>query len=245
MIWRDNELHGTSEPGDQPAPSAAPAPQAPPAPANGSLAAGPGPSGPDASVGSRIQSLIEAAEQAAAGIREEAEEAARTYLEESRRRADALASERVQEISQLTDNLVSRARAVARQSDELIAALDEAGRRVLGTKPAQTSPPEPPVQSPPGPAQTVPFPAEAAASRPEPPQAAESRPEPPSAPAAPIAAPFPSASSAAESVPVSEGARRLATQMAVAKCSRDEISRRLREEFGIQDSTAILNEIGI
>jgi ElaB/YqjD/DUF883 family membrane-anchored ribosome-binding protein len=236
MIWRgDNELHGTSEPGGQPAPSAAPAPQAPPAPANGSLAAGPGPPSPDASVGSRIQSLIEAAEQAAAGIREEAEEAARTYLEEYRRRADALASERVQEISQLTDNLVSRARAVAQQSDELIAALDEAGRRVLGTKPAQTSPPEPPVHTPPGPAQTVPFPAEAAASRPE----------PPPAPAAPIAPPFPSASSAAESVTVSEGARRLATQMAVAKCSRDEISRRLREEFGIQDSTAILNEIGI
>lgn len=235
MIWRDNELHGASEPVDQPAPSAAPAPQAPPAPADGSLAAGPGPSGPDASVGSRIQSLIEAAEQAAAGIREEAEEAAHTYLEESRRRADALASERVQEISQLTDNLVSRARAVARQSDELIAALEEAGRRVLGTEPAQTSPHEPPVASPPGPAQTVPFPAEAAASRPE----------SPPAPAAPIAPPFPSASSAAESVTVSEGARRLATQMAVAKCSRDEISRRLREEFGIQDSTAILNEIGI
>lgn len=214
MIWReDNEPPGTAEQGDQPAPAAAPAAQAAPAPTNGSPAAGPGHFGPDASISSRIQSLIEAAEQAAAGIREDAEEAARTYLEESRRRADTLASERVREISQLTDNLVSRARAVAQQSDELISALDEAGRRVLGDKPAQAPPPS-------APAEPAPLPASAAP-------------------------PFPSSPSAADSVTVSEGARLLATQMAVAKSSREEISRRLREEFGIQDSTAILNEIGI
>jgi hypothetical protein len=33
--------------------------------------------------------------------------------------------------------------------------------------------------------------------------------------------------------------------MAVAGSTRDEISWRLREEFGIQDSSAILREIGI
>jgi hypothetical protein len=33
--------------------------------------------------------------------------------------------------------------------------------------------------------------------------------------------------------------------MAVAGSSSDEIAYRLREEFGIEDSTAILDEIGI
>jgi hypothetical protein len=33
--------------------------------------------------------------------------------------------------------------------------------------------------------------------------------------------------------------------MAVAGSTRDEIAWRLREEFGIQDSTAILDEIGL
>jgi hypothetical protein len=44
---------------------------------------------------------------------------------------------------------------------------------------------------------------------------------------------------------VSEGARLLATQMAVAGSTRDEIAWRLREEFAIHDPSAILDEIGI
>jgi hypothetical protein len=44
---------------------------------------------------------------------------------------------------------------------------------------------------------------------------------------------------------VSEGARLLATQMAVAGSTRDEIAWRLREEFAIHDASAILDEIGI
>jgi hypothetical protein len=39
------------------------------------------------------------------------------------------------------------------------------------------------------------------------------------------------------------GARLLATQMAVSGSSRDEISERLETEFGIEDSTAILDAI--
>ena len=44
---------------------------------------------------------------------------------------------------------------------------------------------------------------------------------------------------------VSEGARLLATQMAVAGSTRDEITQRLSDEFGIHDSTAILDQIGL
>jgi hypothetical protein len=52
--------------------------------------------------------------------------------------------------------------------------------------------------------------------------------------------------SAARNEPqVSEGARLLATQMAVAGSTRDGVAKRLREEFGILDPTPILNEIGL
>jgi hypothetical protein len=44
---------------------------------------------------------------------------------------------------------------------------------------------------------------------------------------------------------VSEGARLLATQMAVAGSTRDEIASRLREEFDIDDVSPILDEIGL
>ena len=52
-------------------------------------------------VSERIQVIIDAAETAAAGILEDAEAQARRFLEESRRRADAMAAERVQAISEL------------------------------------------------------------------------------------------------------------------------------------------------
>ena len=213
------------------------------------------------SVGTRIESILDAAERAAIGIREDAQEWAGRYLEESRRKADDIAAERIQEISALTDNLVSRARAVAQQSDELIAALDDAGRRALNNarpgSPAPAAAPPPAAaaaQPPPVPQQAPPPPPPAAppktqverppaAQQAPPPQAPpplREEPPPPSAPEPPPAAqPAPSAPR------VSEGARLLATQMAVAGSTRDEISWRLREEFGIQDSTAILDEIGI
>lgn len=69
--------------------------------------------------------------------------------------------------------------------------------------------------------------------------AAVSRPEPESPPGPPAAV-----------VPerrggdgVSDGARLLATQMAVAGSSRDEIEARLREDFGIDDAGAILDGV--
>jgi vacuolar-type H+-ATPase subunit H len=171
-----------------------------------------------ASVGSRIESVLEAAERAANGIREDAEEWAKRYMEESRRKADEIAAERVKELSELTDNLISRARDVAAQSDELISALDDAGRRLVSRE--RRDPLEPPEATRPAP-------------RPEP----ERRPPPPE----PTRQPTPGGNNS----PVSEGARLLATQMAVAGSSREEIARRLRDEFGIRESNAILDEIGL
>jgi hypothetical protein len=277
MIWRGRSDYSGGE-----QPPQAPGPQPP----------GPGDeSGP---IGSRVESVLEAAERAAAGIRQDAEEWARRYLEESRRKADDLASDRVRELSGLTETLMNRARAVAQQSDALLAALDDAGRRLVNSaRPGgNASGPDPYAQQPdpygqqpppsPGyaPEQYAPQPQAAPGPPPPsippqdpgyqgapqpaaaPPQAA---PPPPRAPAyapqqaPPHAAPGPPPPAPVPQAPpqppqgvgpepdarVSEGARLLATQMAVAGSTRDEIAWRLREEFGIHDATAILDEIGL
>jgi hypothetical protein len=53
----------------------------------------------------------------------------------------------------------------------------------------------------------------------------------------------PSDADASTSVPVPEGVRLIATQMAVAGSSRSEIERRLQRQFGIVDAAAVLDEI--
>ena len=130
MIWRGrNEPEGAPPPGQVPPPV---------------------PGADDGSVGGRVESVLDAAERAAAGIREDAQDWARRYLDEARHKADQVASERINEISALTDSLLARARAVAQQSDELIAALDDAGRRVMNNaRPGARRPRPPGMEAPP------------------------------------------------------------------------------------------------
>lgn len=202
--------------------------------------------GERSTIGSRIESIIAAAEQAAAGIRQDAEENARRYYEDSRQRADEVAVARMREVADLTDGLIKRAKTVAQQSDELIAALEEAGRQAMSAarsgarrEPApapeaggaEADPLAPPPASEAPPPRHEPREAPATLS---PPVRAEGQPSQPTAPE-PSAAP----------AQVSQGARLLATQMAVAGSSRDQIARRLHDEFGIRDASAILNEIGL
>jgi hypothetical protein len=162
-----------------------------------------------------IEPMLEA-ERAAEIIRKDAQDWARNYMAESRKVADKLAEQRVRELSELSDVLMSRAREVAEQSNQLLSTLDEASRRLLDNAKIAARPR--PEGSDSG-----------DASKPrlerEPPQKAEE---------APRIGPD-----------VSEGARLLAIQMAVAGSSRDEVARRLREEFGIRDSRAILDESGL
>jgi hypothetical protein len=175
-----------------------------------------------ATAGSQAEDVVDAAERAAAGIREDAQAWARQYMEESRRRADEIAAQRLQEISALTDRLIARARAVAEQSDDLISALDDARRRLLSSESPEPEP-KPPAESVLEPVPPIPEP---------------ERPIAP--PAEPQLGPGGELDSGA-----SEGARLLATQMAVAGSTRDEIAGRLREEFGIDDPSPILDEIGL
>jgi hypothetical protein len=208
--------------------------------------------------GERIQVIIEAAEQAAAGIIEDADAQARRYIDASRKRADALADERVRVMADLTDTLIHQADVVKRQSDELLAALDSA-RSELATRIGQElsagpGPQDTPAQQSEGPRvphlhpvesgrpdlQAVESPAADEPAAPEPAPAPESA--PPASPA-PESTPPPPPQADQPGRGASDGARLLAAQMAVAGSSREEIEGRLREEFGIEDAGPILDGI--
>jgi hypothetical protein len=106
---------------------------------------------------------------------------------------------RLREVSDLTDSLIRRAQSVVQLSDQLIATLEDAGRRIAGATVPGSSHPEATAHAGPG--------------------------------------------AGAPTQPLPEGALLLATEMANAGRSRDEIARRLRDEFGVIDATAILNQI--
>lgn len=174
----------------------------------------------------QVQPIIQAAEQAATGIIEDAEARARIYVEESRRRADELAKERAEDLWTLTDGLIARAEAVKKQSDELLTALNQTKRGAEAALQAAPVPPTPPVDEldpPPPPA----------ADHPETPVAEGSDPVPPPADPGPDVG--------REAPP--DAARLLATQMAVAGGSRSEIANRLLEDYEIEDPESVLDDI--
>jgi hypothetical protein len=244
---------------------------------------------PDA-VAARIQAIIDAAQDAAAGILKDAEVQARKRIDGSKERAEKVASERVEDIYAVTDALVEQARKVRERSGELVKALDDAIRHVDGSEPeAPPARPEPRAPSEPG------QPAPGSPGAPDAPEAPEA-PEAPRlrervssslraererldemmdkvtetterfaakasrAPAADAPAPEPEPEprpAPEEPAPeeprprayrpppkdVPREARLLATRMAVAGSSRDQISDKLRSEHGIEDADALLDEI--
>jgi hypothetical protein len=163
------------------------------------------------SVGTRVDSVLAAAELAAAGIREEARDWARKHKEEARRQADELAAGRLGELSSLTEDLRSRAHAVAKECDQLIEAIEKASGastaddsgarlRLAGSEPEQTD-----RNSETGESGDV---------------------------------------GSVGGSQISDRARLFAAQLIAAGDSRDEVSQRLRAEFGIQDASAMLDRMG-
>jgi hypothetical protein len=211
----------------------------------------------------RIKAIIEAAEKAAAGIIEDAEVQARRYLEQSRDRADHLADQRVQAISDLTDSLLQQAETVKRQSDQLIDSLDKARSQIdTANRPDLTAAPPgsdsaAPLDPGPRPPHLQPVEPEAPSLKAVPPAS----PPPVTPQALPPMSPPPAAdprldqaasggspagnraAAPSNAGPYSDGARLLATQMAVAGSGRVEIEHRLRTEFGIEDAAPILDGI--
>lgn len=194
----------------------------------------------------RLRRIVDVAERAASEIIDDAEAQTRNYLEESQARTDRIAAQVEAKMSSLTDDLISRAEAVKRQSDELFEALDDARREVEealrpGSGAMRGGEPMP------------------AASRPEEHSTADSKAPPVERSSPPASAsgsstrqgsiveeasPAPALPEreSAESQP-SEGARLLATQMAVAGSSREQIESRLQSEFDIRNTGSMLDEI--
>ena len=131
----------------------------------------------------------------------------------------------------VTQDLLERASSIAQRSDELISALDDAGRRAV-----KASPRQPEYQDV---RETDRRSAETDRRSRVPDTSLQ-------APPSPLAAPPPPPAPVRGSDPrAAESARMLATQMAVAGSSRESIALRLRDELGIADPHPILDELGI
>jgi vacuolar-type H+-ATPase subunit H len=172
----------------------------------------------------RIEAVVEAAERAAESVIDDAERQARDYLAEAQAEADRVVSGRLAALSQLTDTLHSRAEAIRRETEDLLAALDTAKAEIDADS---------------GGAPVAPA------------EAAERRGQPAALHLRPVAEPIgredieppPSPSQPERRPGTPAGARLLATQMAVSGNSREEISLRLRNGFDIDDTASILDAI--
>jgi hypothetical protein len=213
---------------------------------------------PADAVADRVNAVIEAAEQAAAAIREDAEAEVRTYLRGSRQAAERLVDERTRMIVELTDSLIARASSVQQEFESLTRAIEEGQDqlRTLLPRPgaiAGTESPSGGVESaaepiaPPVPAMEPTVSTSSAGER-------VASPAEPSAPAGPAAGATggwggPADVKEAPEDPAvlrarQEGRARLAAmQMALAGSGRGEIADRLRAEYAIADPTSILDEL--
>lgn len=174
---------------------------------------------PLAAAGDRIQLIVEGANRVAAEVREEAETQARRYVEEARRRAEDLTSERIRFIAETSNSLLEQGRMVKAQSDELVEALHQAALQINAAASELASPQAP-----------APMPA-----KPDQSEISGASPVAEWEPAETQAEPEPPADSAA-----SEDPRLLATKMAVAGSSRRQVEARLRE-IGVEDPVGLVD----
>lgn len=188
----------------------------------------------------QLQTVIDAAERAAAAIRQDAEEQARRHLAEAQRKADRLTAERVRLIAQLTDDLLLHAGTVREQSEVMVDSLETAIRAV--TKKLD-EPPEALVQEP------AAMPAPTFSPSPEPViEALSPPPAPPTTlPSQPLATQESEAqeSGAQPAVPMgfSQDALLQATRLAVSGADRATIATMLRNDYGITDPTPVVDRV--
>lgn len=196
-------------------------------------------------VSHRVSAILDAVEQEAARLREDAREQAQAYVEDARRRADELVAERRGRIAELSDELVAKSEALVdqlaeaapvRQSFEnLVRALGEAADR-LSEEVERTAPDfEPPA-----------FGDRQDATPPADPQAPTAQGSAPASPAPPT--PPPSADVRAEA-PIGpapnqpDSVRTIAIQMAGAGWTRYDVGKHLQQSLGVGDTEPILEEI--
>jgi len=172
-----------------------------------------------ATTAERLEAIVEAAEKAAEGVIDDAEAQARRYLSQALAEADRLAASRNDEVSGLIDSLLGQVLSLREDAERLQATLEEARARIEGEE-------RPPIVE----GLEVSEEPEGHAAQPGPHLRMVASEQPPA-----------QAATAARSD--SAGARLLATQMAISGSSREEIARRLRNGFEIEDADAILDAI--
>lgn len=167
----------------------------------------------------RLEAIVEAAERAAESVIDDAEAQARRYLAQAQAEAERMGAGRVDELGDLVDTLLAQAVSLREEAERLQATLEAARERLGGD--AGSSPGMPERQE-----------------RREAPRlrAVAPEPAPPAEPESPEPEPEPRR-------PDAPGARLLATQLAVSGSSREEIAKRLRNGFEIEDTDAILDAI--
>jgi len=126
-------------------------------------------------------------------------------------------------VAKLSDDLIAKARAVARRSDELLELLEDARQRLLDSE------------------------REGQAATPGEPQAPKRRFKPDSKPKIEPKAKTKAATrtTGKPKDELSEGLRLLTSQMSAAGADRQEIAERLRNDFGIEDPERILKSMGL
>jgi hypothetical protein len=185
-----------------------------------------------------VQQIVDAADRAAAAMRQQAAAAREADSGEGQTSPQA----------DLTEALLARTQDLRAQADSLAALLERASGQLSATSASETQ------------VADAPAPAAQEASPPTPPG-----PEPVSvtdrpAPVAPATVRPPGSSPGGRFVPrgrterteankptlpnsSTQGIRLLATQMAVAGSTRDEVEHRLESEFGISDADDILDDV--
>lgn len=172
----------------------------------------------------RLRAFVEAADRASTDIKS----AADTRLKGNKATRTRIDAERL--AAEVCDALVARSEALARDAQSLVALLERASKR-LGTDtpaPAAAGPPQ------------------KADARPGGTQGRQEERKPSPSPrlgrfkGRPLVAKPPASDSASDS---SAGLRLLASQMAVAGSTREEIERRLRDEFGVTDVSPVLADV--
>ncbi|HYH60774.1 MAG TPA: hypothetical protein VD766_02810 [Solirubrobacterales bacterium] len=195
----------------------------------------------------RIKGIVDAAESAAADIRAEAASLRETEPSSESR----ISRERL--VAELADALVARAEELSRDAKDLADVLDRASKRLdpspaVSTAPPGTSVPEShdpeptPISTAPGFESGDTELREKVADRFATATASAESPEGRRVPFKRRSSPDPKpVARAATSV---DGLRLLATQMAVAGSTREEIEARLRDEFQVSDTSSVLGDFG-
>lgn len=210
------------------------------------------------STSGRVQEVLRATDQAAEEILRGAQADAERYVREAKERAERLTHERMDRIAALTEDLMAQAGTIHRQAQDLRIALSETLTKLsdeLGLErpldpraaidPRLASPPV----APPAPAAAAPPPTAFADG------AQSAAPAPPPPAAAPDPSPFAAGSGEDDSTSLLgrfarkrrrtdsevalDEARIAIVQMLASGESRERIERRLREEFGIEDASAV------